>query len=141
MSLPFQPLHTGNIADDDAQVIDDLVQPQANPPAPVPDEMTIEVVKRPTPVTRLQTGRQLLLTGWEATQILPSDEFRQQLVLSLNSSDVTDSVSVGSHAQSARNGGVVFQANPLYLRDYTGPVWVYNGTAHDVTVSWWAVTK
>lgn len=141
MSMPYQPLNTGDVYDDDAQVIDDLVEQQAEPAKPLPDVMVTDVVKRPTPITRLQTGRQLVETGWEAVLILPPDEFRKSIELAMNSEDATDVIYLGSDAQSARNGGSMYQANPLSLPGYTGAVWVYNPGATAVTVSWWAVTK
>lgn len=141
MSESFAPLQLGNIEDDDADIIDDLVEQQAEPPKPLPDEMVVETVKRPTPVTRLQTGRQVIRTGWESVQIIPKDEFRKSLQIAINSALATDSLYIGSDPQDAHNGGSVFQANPLTLWDHTGPVWTYNPTANDVTISWWAVTK
>lgn len=141
MSLPFNPLNVGDIHDDDAEIIDDLIEQQAEPPKPLPDIMVTPTEKRPTPVTRLQTGRQDLFTGWEPVMVLPKDEFRRTVTISTNSAAGTDAVYIGSDPQTARNGGAVFQANPISLHEYTGAVWVYNPGANPVTISWWAVTK
>lgn len=141
MSLPdFRALDTGDVTDDDARVLDDLVQSQANPIPPLPDEMTFPVVERPTRVTRLQTGQQTILTGWDPYRILPDDPDRKSVVIAMNSANATDYLLVSGTADSARTGGSLFQANPLTLTDHTGAVWVYNPTANAVTISWWAVT-
>lgn len=142
MSLPdFRELNTGDVHDDDPQVLDDLVKSQANPAPPLPDELTIPVVERPKRLTRLQTGQQTMQSGWDPYRILPSDPSRKTLLVAINSADPTDTVYVADSADSARFGGSLFQANPLTLTGHTGAVWVYNPTAHTVTISWWAVTE
>lgn len=141
MSMPFEPLNVGDIHDDDAQVIDDFVQPQADPPKPLPDVMVTEVVKRPTPVTRIQTGRQILVAGWEPVLLLPKDEYRKSMWLAVSSLVAADVVYVADTATAARMGGAVYAANPIPFHEHTGALWVYNPGVTDVTVSWWSVTK
>lgn len=136
----FRELHTGDTSDDDAQVIDSLVQPQANPPAPLPDEMTETVTKRPAQRTRIQTERVVLQTAWDPVKILNPDADRKVLTVSINSASATDFVTVGDEPNNAKNGGSIFQANPLTLLGHTGALWVYNPTVNAITVSYWTVT-
>lgn len=136
----FRPLQTGDPFDDDAQVIDDLVQPQANPVPPLPDEMTTPDTARPERITRMQTGRITLQSGWDPFQALPPDPFRKSLQIAMDSAAATDAIYMASSSDDARNGGSLFQANPISPAGHTGAVWLYNPTANPVNVSWWAVT-
>jgi len=141
MSEPtFTPLNTGDVYDDDPQVIDSLVQSQANPIPPLPDILVTAETARPKRETRLQSGRITLHPGWDAIRLLTGDVCRLTLVVSISSTDLTDFVSVGDTMDSARYSGLVYMAEPLTLVGHTGAVWVYNSTINDIDVSYWAVT-
>jgi hypothetical protein len=62
-----------------------------------------------------------------------------------NSATATDSLRVADEAgklQVAGAAGLVYPANPLVLRGYTGPVCIaVESGAGAVPVSWWAVTE
>lgn len=141
MSTPeFRELHLGDTSDDDPQVLDSLVQQQANPVPPIPDVLTSEVVERPKRITRMQSGRLTIQSTWQPVRVLPPDTFRISLFIAMDSADPTDTVLIADTSDNAMTGGSIFQANPLPLRDHTGAVWAYNPTAHSVSISYWAVT-
>lgn len=135
----FRPLNTGDAFDDDADILNRLVEQQANPPSPLPDEMTSAVSERPARITRLQSGLMSVEPGWDPIRILTPDTTRTCITIAISSSDVLDVIRVSDTADSARYAGIVFHDNPLILRGHTGAVWVYNDTANAINVSYWSV--
>lgn len=143
--MPDRPTLAGDWSDDDGQVFDSLVEPQANP-LPVPAQtMTDPVQGRPKRAGRLMTGNATVDPTWPPMLALPADPARRSLVIQNNSETATDAVRVADDSgkcQAPAGAGLVYPANPLTLRDYTGPVWLSGADAAGVlAVSWWAVTE
>jgi len=148
------PRHTlaGDPRDDDAQVLDALVQPQAEPPAPasLPLERLPAKVDPPA-MTRLVTGSLELRAEWDAPQlILPADKNRTSLQLWAASGTATDYARLADDAgkvQSRSACALLYSGQLLTFPltcpgGHTGPVWVSCPDAvGPVTVSFIAVTS
>lgn len=137
----FRQLNLGDVHDDDGQVLDDLVRQQAEPPAPIPDSLTRATTERPKRLSRLQTGRVTIPTGWQPVSIFGQDSNRSTCTISVETTNATDFVTFADTSNNAPYGASVFAANPVTVYDHTGPVWVNNSTANSITVSFWAVTS
>lgn len=140
-----RPTLAGDWHDDDGQVIDDLVQPQANPLPPPATDKTVPVTERPARVGRLIGGTGTWDPQWQPFLALPADPRRKSVTIQNNSTTATDGVRIADDSgkcQSGTGAGVVYPANPLTLLGYTGPVWISAApAAAAVTVSMWAVTE
>lgn len=124
------PLNTGDMRDDDAEVLDSLVQQQANPlPVPV-QEMTRPVSDIPKRTTRLISGTIWLGASWEPLQLLPQDYSRSDLIIRVVSPTPTDFIYVADDKGKLRSdltAYTLFPGEPLILRHHTGPVCVMSG--------------
>lgn len=145
------PLHTGDPHDDDARVIDSLVESEARPPTPekLPQEKNPEVRPPEVPATRLVTSSIVFPATaggtWDAVQLFPADPKRIGLRLSVMSATATDYVRFADDAGKlfADTSSFLLQAGGTGSIDiaHTGPVWVKLATGTGpVTVSGMAVT-
>ena len=140
----------GDYKDDDPQVIDALVNPEANPPAP--DELpTVKppVTEEPKPINRLLTRTEILQPGWPPQLMMPADPFRESLTIRVSAQNATDFLAIADDAgklQTEAGSFVIFDAS-TWSDTYTGPLWVKafaaDGSAATgtVMVSVSAVTK
>lgn len=146
-------LYTGDISDDDADVIDKLVQQNASPPTPeeMPQQPGIHVPiqDRPARPKRLITGTITLAAaaGTVPVQILWQDLHRCGLLLFVYSATATDSITVSDDVTKTGGSGTTQQSasispahDPVKLDDYTGPLYVAAETG-TVKVSWIAITS
>jgi len=140
-----RPTLAGDWQDDDGQVLDDLVQPQANPLPVPPQEMVTPATERPKRPGRIISGTLWVDPTWGPTQILPADANRKNLIIQNGSTEAADAIRVADDSGKCQVGsaaGLVFPANPLTLPDYTGPIYVSAADAAEaVPLSWWAVTE
>lgn len=144
-SMPERPTLAGDWTDDDGSVFDALVEPQANP-LPVPAQvMTEAVTGRPVRTDRLMSGTATYDPAWAPILLMPADAYRTSITVQNNSATATDGLRVADDfgkCMGAVGAGLVYPANPLVLRNYTGPVWVSAaGAAAAVSVSFWSVTE
>jgi len=151
MSLPTfddweRPPIAGDVHDDDARVLDSLVESHAEPPT-VREQPTapVEALRQPEPETRLLTGTVTLLPGWDAMPLLPADASRTALTVSAYST-----VS-GEAIRLADDRGKLFSPSQSFMvrheasfsGPHTGPVWIVADPAATgtLTVTYVAVTK
>lgn len=143
MSAPFVPLNTGDVNDDDPQVLDSLFIETDAPPIPVVQPVpAAQPVPQDTP-NRLLTGTQLIDPAWTTpTQLLPADLNRKHLILTVisPSASATDYVKITGDP-NADAGPTFSAAPPMCLDDYTGPLYARATGAAVVRVTWQAVTK
>lgn len=146
--VSFRSLNLGNTADDDPQVLDSLVQQEANPPTPVVEPIVTPSLPEPRIPTRLLSVRQLVDPTWAApTMVLPADTERKYLTVSVTSpaGTTTDGVAVVSEVKgSVATLGILTHGRTLALDGHTGPVWVLASSvsaAAAVYVDAWSVTK
>lgn len=142
----------GDAHDDDAQILDDLVESHAEPPTPEqrPIEPIAPVVSRARPITRLVTGSIALQKTWDPQLILPADPNRTSLQLWAASNTATDFARLADDAGKVQSLGAcallysgMLLTFPLTAPGtHTGPVWVSCPDATGpVTVSFIAVTS
>jgi hypothetical protein len=131
----FGPLHLGNTADDDGQVIDSLLVEVDAPPAPqdLIGPISPEPLIKPRPVTRLNTGNYTIDTTWGPVQVVPADPNRLQLRIRGMSNAATpgagDYILLGYDRGmvGAGNNSAVYKLRnnvSLDLDEHTGEVWV-----------------
>jgi len=138
--FPDSPHIAGDAKDDDAEVIDNLVESHAEPPTPeqmptVPIEPNIE----PPRITRLISNTLNVNKAWaEPTLLLPADPNRKSLEINVTSANATDVVNFADEknkAQSASTSFVVVPASRSFtLTGHTGAVWVYAPNLVDTAV-------
>lgn len=163
MSTPPYPateppiFQTQNLHDDDAQVIDDLVQETNAPADPrfgvVP---SIEVPQyKPIPVTRLYTATAVLGGGADPYPLLPEDVNRVTCRIRVFSTNaVAANITYNDFALFADNRGLASSRAQNYLitchhsevvdlDGHTGAVWVVPGPGMTaaIEVSAWGVTS
>jgi hypothetical protein len=137
----------GDYTDNDAAVIDSLVESHAQPPEPVTQPtMPLVVAVPPKPMTRLMVGSIAVQAGWAPVLLMPADPNRINLQLWAASDTSTDYARVSDDAgkvQSKGGSALLYSGQLLKFQvgTHTGPVWVYapDGTG-PVTVSFIAVT-
>jgi hypothetical protein len=152
-----EPLHTGNVHDDDATVFDQQLQENPEPGLPFPSspgEAHPPVSKK---ITRLITGTLRLLGGGGANakvyKMLNADPNRLDLWIYANGVDTATKYLPVQFASDSASFGVsnntVFQVSAGQLTDgirlpcHTGEIYVYYpGTANppDAEISWVATT-
>jgi hypothetical protein len=152
-SPPYDHNYFGDLKDDDAQVLESLVEQHPSPPDPVVEPLIPQHVVTVKPQTRLVTTRIAVpTTGWSgATLLIPGDSNRVSLFIRVRGTS-TDGVYLSddpSKANSATSGFV--QAGDFVKLDgHTGPVWIqapltaFGGIATNgatVSVDCWAVTQ
>lgn len=146
MSQPdFVPLHTGDVHDDDAQVIDRFLNDSTEPPDPWIEPIEIPVYKEVELPTRLIGGDQLIGSTWAPVQLLPADPNRLFLSLSVFSaagvpSAATDWVVLAD--EKGKPCGKLRHGQTLDLAKHTGPVWADPASStSSCYVSYWSTTK
>lgn len=153
MSDPsFRPLNLGNTADDDAQVLDSLVQTESTPPTPPVQHIVTQPLPDPVIPTRLMSVRQTVDAAWNTpTQLLPADPRRVSLVIRCRQTSggaADDGIYVMSDLNTG-TGMAVLQAagttqtapTSLDLSGHTGAVYAKTSGANSVIVDVWSVTK
>jgi hypothetical protein len=153
MSSPFAPLNPGDLNDDDAQVIGDLVTTETlvEPEfGSVQSPIYVRTLQEPKRATRTLTGQLSVQFGWTTpTLLLPEDLHRVTVVVQVYSptAQVTDGIQLFSDSSGYTMSGFLAHGGQLELRDHTGPLYAYPatvtgaGASRNVLVSWWAVTK
>lgn len=145
MSDPsFGPLVVGDVTDDDAEVIDSLVQQAPEPPAPVVEPIASTPLVTPTVPTRLLSTRQLVDPAWPTpTLLLPADKTRKSLSVKVTSpaNTATDGVVVMSDVRNGEGLALVCHGTLLTLDHHTGDVRVKANGAAAVYVDVWSVTE
>lgn len=141
-----RPTLAGNPKDNDAAILNSLVESHAEPPTreALP---TVRLSPRvdPPPITRLMTGAVNLLVGYLPIMLLPSDAKRKRLTIRVQSATPADYALFSDDAgkvQAQGSAAVCYQAVPLTLDDHTGPVWVALPAVFvgPMVVSFYAVT-
>lgn len=145
--FPDSPHIAGDPHDDDARVIDSLVESDATPPTPDEEPLTpVEPLIKPKPVSRLITGSVTLNNAAPPIQIVPVSIHRESIRLTLMSTTSTDYIRFSDDSgklYSLQSCAVL----PVYgggidLSEHTGPIWVYApDVAGNVTVSFVAVAE
>jgi hypothetical protein len=150
------PLRQGNVRDDDADVMDRMLQENPEPGLPYPNSPG-ELRPAPNiPATRLITGSMTLSQAptdpAKPYRVLAADPRR--IDLQLFATVVTGTVTYApvyyaSDGGSFLSGSTSAAVNagkldgPIALNCHTGELWIYypTGPATDVQVSWIATTK
>ena len=137
------PLRLGDTTDDDAQVLDSLVQSEHEPPE-VTDAITPALA--PDPVlakrpTRLIAGTISIPATWLVpTLLLPEDLNRISLMITVDTV-APAYVEIGDNPSNLV-GRIYLTPEPtVILPGHTGAVWVSTANASAVSrISYWAVT-
>jgi len=144
--FPDAPVIAGDLHDNDADVIDNLVESHAEPPTAVeqPRE-AVTALRQPEPETRLMTGTVSLVQGWDPILLLPADPMRSALTVNAYST------TPGEVIRLADDRGKLFTASQsfsvrheaAFSGPHTGPVWIFPdpAAAGSLTVTFVAVTK
>lgn len=153
MSEPtFVPLNTGDLNDDDGQVIDSLLVEVDNPPPMLPDaSVDPERDKnRPRKTGRLLAVTHTLLPGWDPVQVAWADPDRETFRIQVVGSTATDFVrfaddpsKLSSDATCARLYATA-NGTRIDLDSLTGPLWVKPDASNNVAgvvFSAWGVTE
>lgn len=143
MSEPiYEPLHLGNTADDDGQVIDSLFMTVAEVP-----RIADEIIRRfPTPVKtmdRMITFTQIIYAGKPPVQLLPADMNRKKLMVRANSTGQgSDGVLIGDDSSKVFStmSGFLLTTEQTVDLPFNGPIYAYAPTA-DCYVYVLAVTE
>lgn len=145
MSDPsFGPLVVGDVADDDATVIDSQVQTVSAPPdLPVtPIDATPLMV--PVAPTRLVSVRQLLDPAWgSATPIMPADTTRKVLHARVTSTaaDTTDAVVITSEGGPVLGAARIAHGQTLDITGHTGGILALAVGTNTCYLDVWSVTE
>lgn len=148
-----QGMYTGDINDDDADVIKRLTMENAEPPnaQEKPQELgtRIPASERPPRPTRFLTGTMTIGTGnTDPVQILWTDTARMTLLVNVYSATATDSIKVmdeaaknGSANSTQMSASLPPAGSPYNFSGHTGPLYIAAEAGTAVRVSWVAVTK
>lgn len=142
----YAPLNLGDTRDDDAQILDEMLQENPNPGLPYPSEPGQPKYAQPVPPTRLMTGSVDLAPDSPPQKLFNSDPNRCELILNFDS-DTLAFVRIASDVANLAGNSVsaVFDASrgtPIRLEKHTGELWAQNlDDTETVMVSWIAVTR
>ena len=131
MSDPtFVPLYTGDVHDDDGQIIDDTLIPNGLPSLPTGTAAVVHHEKEPFKPTQLAANTNTFTTATEAIQVAWKDENRLHLKVRIFGA-VADylyiadnptklaKLDTGSHVATKMLGG-----DKETFHDHTGSLWV-----------------
>lgn len=150
------PLNTGDIHDDDPDVIDSFTRQAPEPPAPPLEPITVPLIKERVPETRLLTGYMYMDPSWGVTRLVSTDLSRKHLRIRVEGTKTTDGIAISSDPAQLIIVDGICRAGMLYtddrddFDDHTGPVYILPvgqsatnpGQAEaPVKVSWWAVCR
>lgn len=146
--FPDSPDIAGDSDDDDATVIDNLVEQSAEPPKPADRPTTdVEALTAPKPATRLITGTITLNTDWSGAElILPADPNRTQVSLTVSSASGNVDVYIADEKDKAgTNLSAILPetGDALKIDGHTGAIWAtaVGDAATTARISWVAVTR
>jgi hypothetical protein len=138
----FGPLVVGNVNDDDAAVIDSLVEQAPEPPAPVVEPIDATPLITPPVPTRLLSVRQSVDPTWQSpTLLMPADNKRKSLSIRVESDTATDGVVIMSDVRNGAGLARLYPGTLLTLDHHTGGVRVMAVGAAAVNVNVWSVTE
>lgn len=150
MSVPnFEftpPVIAGNPHDDDAEILDNLVESKAEPPTPAQEPTArVNPLDKAPVITRTITETINVDPAWGPVQLLPSDANRRALHITAASDTATDYVLIADdkgRLASSFAGFALAAGGFVDLNAHTGSVWVVPNAANTsvVTVSVVAVT-
>lgn len=137
MSIPLpetdnsQRAIAGDYKDDDARVIDSLIEAEANPPTD--EEKPLEPIReRPAvgsrPINRLLSNTLRIDPSWGPQLLLPADPFRQSVNINVSAvAEGADTVMIADDAGKIQGGitagAFILTTGSQSLGGYTGPVW------------------
>ena len=148
------PLNTGDIRDDDPDVIDSFTRQAPEPPPPPLEPITIPVIDKVVPETRLLTGYVILEPNWGPIRLVSTDRTRKHLRIRVEGTKATDGIAISSDQSQLVIVDGICRSGTLYtddrddFDDHTGPVYIrpvgasasQPGYAEgQIKVSWWAV--
>lgn len=150
------PLNTGDIKDDDADIMDRMLDEQPDPGVPAAIETAEPRFPRVPVATRTLTGTERFTAGGDSIKLMNRDPYRQSLKFFLNSSAAgtpapDDKILIAQdnaaiEAGSRRGATLISLYNaqvPIDWSGHTGEVWVKIPTgfaANPIDVSWVAIT-
>ena len=136
MSDPtFVPLHTGDTADDDAEIFGDYLQQSPNPPEPPADTPVVAKTVEPPKLTRILGTTYKFTAPVTAFQAAWKAPGRQELHVSVASGHVF----IGSERDSCF---VKITANMCDVSFcHTGTLWVLTNNAVGAEFAVWEVSK
>lgn len=152
ISAPETPteLQTGERTPDDAELLDDLVEQEAEPPTPgeLPTALpstsaaTIPVMGRRS----LHTTTLTIGADWDATRAIQPDDDRYELHLYAVSETDTDYVLFSDDSSKfvgEGSAGSLYAGMKIDLSEYAGPIWIKPGAniTGPVRVTLISVTK
>jgi hypothetical protein len=127
------PVIAGDPTDDDAAILDRLVESRAQPPTPDREPVT-PISKTPLPhkpMTRLMTTTLAIDKAWLPTLILPADPNRVSLQMWAASDTATDFVRISDDPGKVQSlGGCAQVYSGQWLQfpfpgTHNGPLWAY----------------
>ena len=123
------PVIAGDHSDDDAQVLDDLVESQGFPiESDSLPQVSSEAPRVPKGViTRVIGSTLTMLSTWAPVLFLTADTRRRSVRIRMVSTTSTDYVRVGDDPgklQSVGGSALVWSGQDTELAGHTGPVWV-----------------
>ena len=140
------PAIAGDPNDNDATILNSLVEDHAAPPDAKHEPITPKTpdINRKA-ITRQVTGTLILDKTWSPVLLLPSDPNRVSLRMwaaSATASDYLRFADDNGKVQSVGSSALLYVGQPMPSSTHTGPVWVYapDGVG-PVTVSFVAVTN
>lgn len=143
MSDPsFVPLNLGNTADDDATVLDSLVEGVSAPPTPEIEPIVTPVLPSPKVTTKLLSVRQLVDPLWlSPTVLLPEDSRRKYLYVTVTSPADTATDGVMLRSDGGMGTALLTHGKTVPLDSHTGPLLAIAVGAAAVYVDVWSVTE
>jgi len=121
-----RPTLAGDWRDDDAAILDDLVESSAVPPTPDDLPLAVPVPQVvPPPINRLLGGTTVILPGWPPQLLLPADHRRTALsVTAITDSAVSTGVSGDPGKLMSRSTAtILINGQTLSLPGFTGALW------------------
>lgn len=130
--FPDAPEIAGDVRDDDAAVINSLVESHAEPPTPaeMPLKAPLDRTIDPPKITRMISNTINIDKTWPVpTLLLPADPNRKSLTIRVASTTTTDVVYLADEQNKAQNASTSFVLAPatttVDLSAHTGAVWIY----------------
>lgn len=152
MSVPTFDYDRVNIAgdpnDDDAEVINSLVQSDAEPPPT--DELPLEPIstgEKPKTFTRMETGSMVPMFAWGPVQLLQENPGRISLRIDVQDVTATESIRIADDPGKLNSLMTCHRmyVGQVFSEPHSGPVWVMvsadDNDTEVLTVTWAATNK
>lgn len=130
MSDPHPEMYFGNVADDDAEVIDNLIESDPTPPEaqdlPYTKGPDVPVPVAKKVIARLVSETRNYPASTAPVQVLAEDPNRKVFHLTIFGAEVDAAIADNPNAltQAMSTCFIIAAPGTLDLSDYTGPLWI-----------------